>query len=228
MLAAMSSARDTASDDTISVNCIEIVIFAERWRADLLLGRLALAIGAHLGAVDAGFDVVAVDADGDEAHWHLVDQWRQLNGGATPPADKAHHKVTAWFTGELTGGADDDVEVADEDESLAIILDALDGLAQAGTGEAELDYDGPNPDHVPFGDTRWTVEVGRGAVAKQSVTDPSVAAAVGRLRGLVAAVRGPAPEVTSVQIRTRAAFEASREAWLKSEGELHGGPADPG
>ncbi|WP_295624176.1 hypothetical protein [uncultured Corynebacterium sp.] len=210
------NASDAGAAASITVNVVEITVLAERWRADLLLGRLALAIGARLGAVDAGFDVVGVEPGGDDDQWDLVDQWRQLNAGAQPPADKALYKVTAWFTGEPKVTDADDAETAEDDEKLAIILDALDGLAQAGTGEAELDYDGVNPDHVPFGDSRWTVDVPSGAVAKHSNPDPQVAAAVGRLRGLVAAVRGPAPEVTSVQVRSRAAFEAAREEWLKS------------
>lgn len=115
--------------------------------------------------------------------------------------------------------------MADEDETLAIILDALDGLAQAGTGEADLDYDGVNPDHVPFGDSRWTADIPRATVAKHADNDPDVAAAVDRLRGLVAAVRGPAPEVTSLQVRSRAAFEAAREEWRKSQGA--GGATGP-
>lgn len=197
----------TDAAETIDVNVIEITIFAERWRADLLLGRLALAIGARLGAVDAGFDVAAVEPGGDGDEWDLVDQWRQLNAEAAPPADKALFKVTAWFTGELEGADDDGADTADEDESLAIILDALDGLALAGAGEAELDYDGPNPDHVPFGDVRYAIELPRETVRKGADVGPEVAAAVARLRGLVAAGRGPAPQVTSVQVRTRGAFE---------------------
>lgn len=224
MLAGMSE-EHADSADTISVNVIDIAIFAERWRADLLLGRLALAIGAHLGAVDAGFDVAEVEEGGDEDHWHLIDQWKELNRGATPPADKARYKITAWFTGDPKGRFDDDADMADEDEKLAIILDALDGLAQAGTGEADLDYDGVNPDHVPFGDSRWTADIPRATVAKHADNEPDVAAAVGRLRGLVAAVRGPAPEVTSVQVRSRAAFEAAREEWRKSQGA--GGATGP-
>ncbi|MFC3851165.1 hypothetical protein ACFORJ_13455 [Corynebacterium hansenii] len=197
----------TDAAETIDVNVIEISIFAERWRADLLLGRLALAIGARLGAVDAGFDVAAVEPGGDEDEWDLADQWRQLNADAAPPADKSPFKVTAWFTGELKGADDDGADTADEDESLAIILDALDGLALAGVGEADLDYDGPNPDHVPFGDARYAIELPRETVRKGADVGPEVAAAVARLRGLVAAGRGPAPQVTSVQVRTREAFE---------------------
>ncbi|MFD5867190.1 hypothetical protein ACFWGD_01060 [Corynebacterium sp. NPDC060344] len=211
---------DAAAPDTVSVNVIEISIFAERWRADLLLGRLALAIGARLGAVDAGFSVADVEPGGDEDEWGLADQWRQLNGDAEPPADKAEFTVTAWFTGELAGAGagDSDADTADEDESLAIILDALDGLAQAGTGETELDYDGVNPDHVPFGDTRYAIDLPRATVAKHAGNDPEVAAAIGRLRGLVAAVRGPAPEVTSVQVRTRGAFDEARSRWMDEQG----------
>lgn len=202
-----------AQGSSVSVNVVEISVFAERWRADLLLGRLALAIGARLGAVDAGFDVSAVEPGGDEDQWDLVDQWRQLNAGTEPPKNKGLHKVRAWFTGELRGAGDDAAETADEDESLAIILDALDGLAQAGVGEADLNYDGVNPDHVPFGDNRFTIELPRATVAKGADVDPEVAAAVARLRGLVAAGRGPAPQVTSVEMRSREVFDAALERW---------------
>lgn len=200
--------------ETVVVNVVEITVFAERWRADLLLGRLGLAIGARLGGVDAGFSVT--DADDDD--WDLVDQWRQLNAGVRPPADKGLHTVVAWFTGEPKGAGDDDADTADEDETLAIILDALDGLAQAGVGESELDYDGANPDHVPFGDVRHVIELPAATMAKGADLAPDVAAAVGRLRGLVAAGRGPAPEVTSIQMRSRAAFDEARSAWLAEEG----------
>lgn len=212
------SGMSAPAADTIAVNVIEITIFAERWRADLLLGRLALAIGARLGAVDAGFSVSDVEPGGEADEWDLVGQWRQLNADANPPADKTLHTVTAWFTGELKGAGDDVAETADEDESLAIILDALDGLAQAGVGEAELDYDGANPDHVPFGDSRYAIELPRATLAKGADVGPDVAAAVARLRGLVAAGRGPAPETTSIQMRSRAAFDEARERWLENEG----------
>lgn len=208
-----------AQGSSVSVNVVEISVFAERWRADLLLGRLALAIGARLGAVDAGFDVTAVEPGGDEDQWDLVGQWRQLNAGTEPPKNKGLHKVGAWFTGELRGAGDDAAETADEDESLAIILDALDGLAQAGVGESELDYDGANPDHVPFGDVRHVIELPAATMAKGADLAPDVAAAVRRLRGLVAAGRGPAPEVTSIQMRSRAAFDEARSAWLAEEGQ---------
>lgn len=207
-----------AQGSSVSVNVVEISVFAERWRADLLLGRLALAIGARLGAVDAGFDVTAVEPGGDEDQWDLVDQWRQLNAGTEPPKNKGLHKVRAWFTGELRGAGDDAAETADEDESLAIILDALDGLAQAGVGESELDYDGANPDHVPFGDVRHVIELPAATMAKGADLAPDVAAAVRRLRGLVAAGRGPAPEVTSIQMRSRAAFDEARSAWRCARG----------
>lgn len=161
----LSGMRAPAAE-SIAVYVIEITIFAERWRADLLLGRLALAIGARLGAVDAGFSVSDVEPGGEADEWDLVGQWRQLNADANPPADKTLHTVTAWFTGELKGAGDDVVETAVEDVSLAIILDALDGLAQAGVGEAELDYDGANPDQVPFGDSRYAIELPRATLAK--------------------------------------------------------------
>lgn len=128
------SGMSAPAAESIAVNVIEITFFAERWRADLLLGRLALAIGARLGTVDAGFSVSDVEPGGEADEWDLVCQWRQLNADANPPADKALHTVTAWFTGELKGAGDDVVETAVEDVSLAIILDALDGLAQAGVG----------------------------------------------------------------------------------------------
>ena len=102
-------------------------------------------------------------------------------------------------------------------EAAAVAFNARGG-ANGSCIEVHTCDDGANPDHVPFGDSRYAIELPRATLAKGADVGPDVAAAVARLRGLVAAGRGPAPETTSIEMRSRAAFDEARERWLENEG----------